>query len=229
MALDRGPITDSLARRARGWSPLKAGILWQRRLRNRLIDRWLGIDTTGVIHGPRPGTQFGDQLHYECLDYRLQRKYLAALRIGPQDVVIDVGCGLGRVLCACARMGAHECIGIEYDATLAAKARENARTLRGRRSPIAVRVGDAVEADYSRGTVIWMFNPFGEQTMKRVLARIEQSLAAAPRTLRICYVNPVHEALLAACGWLHYKGTRRSPFFSRVPAKFWSNSVQWTL
>jgi precorrin-6B methylase 2 len=86
------------------------------------------------------------------------------VRIADHDVVMDIGCGMGRVLCVFARRRLKKCIGIEFSGELAGIAERNARALRGRRAPIEIRIGDAAEADYTEGTIFWIYNPFGERT-----------------------------------------------------------------
>lgn len=48
-------------------------------------------------------------------------------------------------------------------------------------------------------TVVFLFNPFGEETLRRALTNLRASVARKPRPLRILYFAPVHhEAVLEA-------------------------------
>lgn len=156
----------------------------------------------------------------------LIRQYLKPLHLHPNDTVIDVGCGLGRIVCVCARRHIAKAIGVEISPELADRARENARRLRGRRAPVEILTADATRADYAEGTAFVMFNPFGAATMSVVLERIRQTLDASPRRLRVAYLNPREEGVFRSCGWLHRYGESHSPFY-RTAATYWTNDPAW--
>ena len=190
-----------------------------------MIERWLNIDTaSSLCEETDVVTCFADPVHYDSLDYLLLHKYLKPVRLQPTDVFVDIGCGKGRMLCLFARRHLAKCVGIEVDAELARAARANAARLRGRKAPIEVWVGDAVEADYSEGTIFWLLNPFGAQTLAAVLERIERTLEAAPRRIQIIYVNPMHEGVLRSAGWLNCTGRCSSRWFTNSgEATYWCN------
>jgi predicted RNA methylase len=201
-----------------------------RRLRENIIERRLNIHTARPLDR-RPRVElsscFGDALEYQVVDYQLLRRYMEQLRIGPDDVLIDIGCGMGRVLCVFARTRMRKCIGIEISVELANAAKRNARSLHGRRTPIEIRVGDAAEADYSEGTIFWIYNPFGERTMHIVLSRLGQSLSTSPRRIQIVYVNPLGEAVFRQFSWLTCTSVRNFPFYhsgaERAKVSYWTN------
>lgn len=168
-------------------------------------------------------THFGDAVGYIPLDYAIIWWCMRPLRLGPEDVFFDIGCGMGRVLCACARRQLKRCIGIEHSPELARIAVDNARTLRGRRTPTEIRIGDAVDADYSNGTVFWLFNPFGPQTLRCVIERIRQSVNEAPRPIRVVYVYPKHDDVLGSSRWLRCTDVRTVPTWIGR-ATYWSNT-----
>jgi hypothetical protein len=124
------------------------------------------------------------------------------LELEASDVVVDLGAGKGRVVCAAASYPVKRVIGVEIDPHLADIARENAGGMRGRRAPVEIRTESATDFNYDEATVITLFHPFGSETMHRVLMALESSLARRPRTLRIAYCNPVLSPQLAAKPWL---------------------------
>lgn len=126
-----------------------------------------------------------------------------------QDVIYDIGAGKGRILCVFSRRKLKKCVGIELMEEYCEIARSNAQRVRGRRSPIEIRCEDAAIADMSDGTVYFLFNPFGFDTMRDVLANIEKSLGKNPRPIRIVYYNAAHRKAFDDCQWL-----RRSTMFS---------------
>jgi hypothetical protein len=54
--------------------------------------------------------------------------------------------------------------------------------------------------------VLYLFNPFPESGLRRVMAALERSLSAYPRTVYVLYLNPVLEHVLARSTALERKG-----------------------
>ena len=172
-----------------------------------LNDWFLNIDTRSLPHeenlkGEGQGLRHSDANGYQTVDYLNLRKIRRLLQLGLSDTVYDLGCGKGRVLCVLAQAPVNRCVGVEIFPDLCDVARRNASRLRGRRSTIDVRCGDVASADLSDGTVYFMFNPFGADTMRTVLDNIERSLLDKPRSVRIIYLNPRVESLIASYAWL---------------------------
>jgi SAM-dependent methyltransferase len=157
---------------------------------------------------------------YEPTDYLLLKKCIRRLNLLPCDVVFDVGCGMGRVLCFVARMNVAKCIGIELSPELASVAVKNAQRLRGKRCPIEVRVADAATADYSEGTVFWLFNPFGPSVIEAMLQQIKSSLARSPREIRIAYLAPFHNEVMKKQNWLACFGCE-SVWYKNTEVTYW--------
>lgn len=164
-------------------------------------DAVLGIKTFVPAPGEPPDPT-ARNARYEPLPYRSLQTIARRLRLSSRDALLDIGCGKGRVLCLFATYGVRKCRGIELSRDLALDAQENAAGLRWQRAPIEIAQADAVDADISCASVIFMYNPFSAEVMRPVLARIRDSLHATPRPLRICYANPVEAALLDECSWL---------------------------
>src|SRR3546814_17646154 len=68
------------------------------------------------------------------------------VRPGPNDVVMDFGCGKGRVVAFFATKGVRKSMGVEFRGELAEMARANGADLRGRTSEIEILHGDRQEA-----------------------------------------------------------------------------------
>jgi SAM-dependent methyltransferase len=205
-------------------------VRWELRLRlDRVADWFYSIDT--VVAGPLPqakeSSRFGDAYVNGPVSYWILRSYLDCKNFGPKEVFYDIGCGHGRVLCMVARHRVAKCIGIELSTEFAEKARANAAALRGRLSPIEVRVGDAVDMDYTDGTTFYFGDPFGADTMRAVLKRIGQSVAATPRAVRCIFVLPVAERsdavrrVIEISGWLRFVG-EQSLSYSPMRVEYWA-------
>ena len=114
-------------------------------------------------------------------------------------------------------------VGIELDRPLCQIARQNADRMRGRHAPIDVRCEDASSADLSDGTIYYLYNPFGPETMRDVLGRIRRALADRPRRVRVVYHNSVHEDLMRSCEWLELTDVFKTLRGQRVT--FWTASA----
>jgi len=80
-------------------------------------------------------------------------RMLRLAQTGPQDIVIDLGSGDGRIVIAAARDFGAQALGVELDSALVELARERARAT-GVAARAAFEHGDALHADVSRATVV---------------------------------------------------------------------------
>jgi cyclopropane fatty-acyl-phospholipid synthase-like methyltransferase len=165
------------------------------RLDNLRNEVRLGISTRGMVDVDHP-----DSAYYATMSYPAIRRVLRGLALRPTDVFVDIGCGKGRVLCCAARHPVDHVVGVDISADLCAAAEANARRLRGRRSPITVHNVPAHEFDYSRGTVFFLFNPFGAATLDHVLTKIRDDTRG--RAVRLAYAVPTHRDVVARHRWL---------------------------
>jgi precorrin-6B methylase 2 len=193
-------------------------VSWGKRAWSWGNDLWLGIETSDAderlerdpakpwpfsfIHG-KP--KHPDSIVYGAAEYFSIRRLIRTLGPEPHDVVLDLGCGKGRVLCEFARHRVEKVIGVELNETHCATARRNAARLRGRRSPVEIRCEDAASTDVSDCTIVFMFNPFGADTMREVLLNLQASLKNNPRRLSVVYYTPRFQEVFRAFGWLHRK------------------------
>ncbi|MBK8099804.1 MAG: class I SAM-dependent methyltransferase [Planctomycetes bacterium] len=208
-----------------------------RRAWTRVNEAWLNIDTVpamGAWSHARDGqaeaiagartdaAQFDDNMRYESPDYWYVRKACRDAwhgRRNAREIAYDLGSGMGRVLCVLALRPWAKVVGVELFADLAASSRQNAAAMRGRRAPIEVITGDALQQDLGDGTVFFLFNPFGAKTLAGVLARIDASLRTNPRHVQFLYYNAEHDQVVADSGlferWHHFQ-TRNG-----VPVSYW--------
>jgi len=146
--------------------------------------------------------RYTDNFHYATIGYLNVQKVLRVVKPGPQDVFCDIGSGMGRILCVVAREPVRKCVGVELLEPLCQIARRNAISLRGRKAPIQIVCGDATTVDLSEGTIYFMFNPFGGETLRDTLENIRCSLSQKPRAIRIAYYNSKYQSVLEALRWL---------------------------
>jgi predicted RNA methylase len=84
------------------------------------------------------------------------RRMLALAKVGPGDVVYDLGCGDGRIVIESARLHGARGVGIDIDPALIARAQANARQA-GVESLVTFRVQDAMTVDVSDATVVTLY------------------------------------------------------------------------
>lgn len=136
-------------------------------------------------------------------------------RVRPDDVLVDVGCGPGRVIASWLdAYPANRIVGIELNPTVAARAARRFRTNR----QVSIVAGDAVDNLPDDGTVFYLFNPFNRAGIVRLEARL-RALRAAGRQFRVLYHNPKHLDVFAnptlwACEEIELKHSPHQPFHS---------------
>ncbi len=182
----------------------------------------LAREDLSELNGNSITSLFPDSSGYESPDYANLRKIISFVDPKPNDVVFDLGSGMGRVLCLFARCEVEKCVGIELYPDLCELAESNARKLKGRVSPIEVRQGDAAKADYSDGTIFFLFNPFGAVTLQAVLERIFISRQSTSRQIVFIYYKDLHAEVFESCSWL--KKFHEMKTFSRINVSFWKSA-----
>jgi SAM-dependent methyltransferase len=165
--------------------------------------------------------RYGDNFRYASIGYRHIRKILRVLNPGPQDIFYDIGCGMGRVLCVAAQRPLRKCVGVELLESLCQIARQNALKLRRRRSPIQIICGDAANISSADGTIYFLFNPFGPETLRATFDNIRSSLAQNPRPIQIVYYHCKYKSAIEDLSWL--MATHEFSDFGGVPVTIWQH------
>lgn len=159
------------------------------RLNERRFDHRHGVTTAGRRRHADP-----EASGYQSVPERRLAEILSALPVDPATTTfVDLGCGRGRALLVAAERGFRRCVGVELDPGLAHQARDNARRFAGPRAGIQVVDRDVVEFEWpAEPSAAFLFNPFGPETMRRVVANVERSLRESPRPFVVAYLNPRH-------------------------------------
>ena len=107
--------------------------------------------------------------------------------IAADDVLVDVGCGKGRVMnWWLSRRLPNQIVGLELDPEVAAHTRHRLRKYRN----VTIVTGDGIENLPADGSLFFLFNPF----RKSVVNRLKERVLRSPRgdKVRIYYYNCVH-------------------------------------
>lgn len=172
-------------------------------LKGYVGDRKLGIDT-GWYDFINAHNSPGDSIRYEPTPYAVIQKVIEFIKITPEDVLIDYGCGSGRVLFAIAQHKLKKVTGVEFDQALVDIANTNLSTAKHKNSPVEIIHMDATLFDPTEGTIIYLFNPFGDKTLKVVLDKLKISLEKNPRNIKIVYFNSTGRGILEKIDWLEF-------------------------
>jgi methyltransferase family protein len=106
--------------------------------------------------------------------------HIFAGRIGPSDVLVDVGCGKGRVINWWLSQGVRNpIVGIEINPEVAAI---TAKRLR-RHTNVRIVADDATTAIPSDATLLYLYNPFDRPAMERLKAMLVERFAQRGITL----------------------------------------------
>ena len=152
-------------------------------------DKILKIKTTGRDESG------ADQYHhpYEPTPYRVLERLAASGFIAPEDVVLDYGCGKGRVDFFLSYQVHAATIGIEYDEHIYRSALENQQgSLCGEKTEFILTSAESYEVPHTVNRC-YFFNPFSVEILQKVLARILESYYEDPREIFLFFYYPADE------------------------------------
>ena len=152
-------------------------------------DKLLQIKTVG-----RDDTNSDEYRYpYEPTPYSVLERLVSTEPFGKDDVVLDYGCGKGRVGFFISYRTKAQTVGIEYDERIFQSALNN------RKSAVSRTKADFVltrAEEYEVPTEVnrcYFFNPFSVEILQKVMARIIDSWYAAPREILLFFYYPSDE------------------------------------
>ena len=149
-------------------------------------DTLLQIKTTG-----RDETGADEYHHpYEPTSYKVLERLVGYSLIEKDDVILDYGCGKGRVDFFLSYRTKANTIGIEYDERIYSSALENLSHVISKVKPqfvLANAENYEVPAAVNR---CYFFNPFSVEILQKVMARILESYYSFPREMFLFFYYP---------------------------------------
>ena len=136
-----------------------------------------------------------DEYHhpYEPTPYCVLERLENSGLIGKDDVVLDYGCGKGRVDFFLSSQTKARTIGIEYDERIYRSALENQKTsLSKAKTEFVLARAEAYEVPPEVNRC-YFFNPFSVEILHTVMARIIESYYENPRELFLFFYYPSEE------------------------------------
>jgi ubiquinone/menaquinone biosynthesis C-methylase UbiE len=149
--------------------------------RDLWLDAVLGLEE---VPDDMPGLPPGSVPYLPCAVDTLLEVALGA-PVGADDVFVDLGAGLGRVVTLVHLISGARAVGLELQPALVAQSREVAGGLG--LTGVELLEGDAAAVELPAGTVFFSYASFGRQVLGRVLERLEPM--ARRRPLVLCAVG----------------------------------------
>ena len=133
-----------------------------------------------------------DEYHhpYEPTPYSVLVRLADSGLIGKDDVLLDYGCGKGRVGFFLSYRTKAKTIGIEYDERIYQGALENQKTAVSRIKPDFVLTKAEEYEVPSEVDRCYFFNPFSMEILHKVMARILESWYDSPREIFLFFYYP---------------------------------------
>ena len=130
---------------------------------------------------------------YEPTPYRVLERLANSGYIRKRDVVIDYGCGKGRVDFFLSYQLKANTIGIEYDERIYQSAIENQKNVVSRaKTEFMLMRAEEYEVPLDvKGC--YFFNPFSVEILRKVMARIVESYYEQPREILLFFYYPSEE------------------------------------
>ena len=152
-------------------------------------DKLLQIKTTGRDDSNSDQYRYP----YEPTPYSILERLANSGFISKKDVVLDYGCGKGRVDFFLSYQTKANTIGIEYDERIYQSALDNQKTaVSGARTEFVLARAEAYEVP-SKVNRYYFFNPFSVELLRKVMARIIESYYENPREVFLFFYYPSEE------------------------------------
>ncbi len=192
------------------------------------FDRTRGVRTSGDVLLPAAGIAAeaaGDSEYYMPARPRHIRQALREMPV--RDVTgftyVDLGCGKGRSLFVAAELPFKRIIGVELSGLLYRQSCANLRNfgprLRQRRRQMESVHANAKDFAFPEGNLIlYLFNPFGRETMARVLANLDAARQRQPRHVIVILLWPKCGDQIAALDGMELRRERKEYQIFEAPA-----------
>ena len=158
---------------------------WERKLNIRTL--------AGSNH-----TADGENYPYEPTPYSVLVRLAESGYLTRENVLVDYGCGKGRVSVFLASRVRCRVIGIDYNEDLIRTAEENLR--RSRVKGVTLLKAAAEQYELTDEDSFFFFNPFSEVILKRVIDQILWSWYENPRQMRLFFYYPTDEDVALLTG-----------------------------
>ncbi|MDZ4678318.1 MAG: class I SAM-dependent methyltransferase [Oligoflexia bacterium] len=157
---------------------------------DNLLDFYFQIDTSSnkeLIESA------GERNGYDPTDWQTFPKLLRLINPGPHDVLLDLGCGKGRILLMASRFSFKRIIGVDYNSELCLIAEKNVKSYSKRSTCKNISVITEDMMKYlipDDATIMYIYNPLEQNQLKGVMQKIMTSIQKSPRPFKIIFGAP---------------------------------------
>jgi hypothetical protein len=170
---------------------------------DRRFDRRFGTDTAGLVPLERltvDSPNAASATHYQPIGRRYFLRMLNTVQLPPDSFVfVDLGSGKGRALLYADAFAFRRIVGVEFALELHRTAEQNISRYLERSGRTARFELHHADADCftlpDEPLALFLYNPFGEEVLARVIVRLTESLALHPRPVAVFYRTPRHAHL----------------------------------
>ena len=154
-------------------------------------DKKLNIHTIGRMDA------HADQYHYpyEPTPYSVLERLAERGYIHKESILMDYGCGKGRVGFFLHYAVGCRAIGLEYNEEIFRQAEQN-KTTAVKKQGVLFFCANAEEFPVEEADCFYFFNPFSVEILKRVMGRILESYYENPRRMLLFFYYPNDEYLV---------------------------------
>jgi hypothetical protein len=146
-----------------------------------------GVLGTDRLLDDNPTEALPETIPYQPTPARIILEIVKQTNLGPHDIFVDVGSGLGLVPTLVSLLSGAAAIGIEIQPSYCRHADECVRRLN--LPNVRFVCQDARHADFSVGTVFYMYTPFKGAMLRQVLERLHAE--GRRRRIRLCTYGPI--------------------------------------
>lgn len=158
-------------------------------LTRKMVDRVRGLDFLGIVESHEVGLDPRLSHHYSPSGSPQLARILRDMAIGPQDSIIDIGCGKGSAMRTMLRFPFAKVDGLELSPQTARIAVRNFERLKAKR--VNIHVGDATRfAGYGDYSIFYFYNPFPAVVMQPVVEKLVELTLKSEKEIVIIYNNP---------------------------------------
>lgn len=133
---------------------------------------------------------------YEPTPYAVLDELFSVFTPAPEDVLVDYGCGLGRLNFYVEKLYSLCSTGVEFSPAYYTRALENLQSYNGKKDNI--RFVHCRAEDYivsPRETIFYFFNPFSIEIFRSVVNRILHSWQETPRNITLILYYPEDDCI----------------------------------
>lgn len=174
----------------------------ERAISDAQLDAALGLDERATVrtsYDPElEAAHAGESVVYLPTPYPVCRTFFSRICAGPQDTIVDLGCGIGRFLAYGALITEARLRGVELVAQRSVIARRCVERL-GLVKQVEVIAGNVLDQDLSDASIFYLHRPFSSETEAAViralhdLARRQAITVGAYRLLPTLFHRAVFE------------------------------------